>query len=63
MLIRRAVRGNGDRQQGDLHTERREIKGQPEREVRLAPLRDLAVKVRHQDHRERGLKVYSLYAP
>jgi IS5 family transposase len=41
----------------------RKVKGQPELEARLAPLRDLAVKVRHQDHRQRGPKVYSLHAP
>ncbi len=41
----------------------RKVKGRPELEARLAPLRDLAVKVRHQDHRQRGPKVYSLHAP
>ena len=30
---------------------------------RFAPLRDLAVKVRHQHHRQRGQKVYFLHAP
>jgi IS5 family transposase len=40
----------------------RKVKGQPELEARLAPIRDLAVKVRHQDHRQRGPKVYSLHA-
>ncbi len=29
----------------------------------FAPLIDLAIKVRHQDHRKRGPKVYSLHAP
>ncbi len=41
----------------------RKIKGEPELEARFARLRDLAVKVRHQDHRQRGPKVYSLHAP
>jgi IS5 family transposase len=41
----------------------RKVKGQPELEARLAPLRDLAVKLHHQDHRQRGPKVYSLHAP
>jgi IS5 family transposase len=41
----------------------RKVKGQPELEARRAPLRDPAVKVRHQDHRQRGPKVYSLHAP
>src|SRR6187551_1672877 len=41
----------------------RKIKDRPELEELLAPLRDLAVKVRHQDHRQRGPKVYSLHAP
>jgi IS5 family transposase len=31
--------------------------------ARFARLLDLAIKVRHQDHRERGPKVYSLHAP
>src|SRR6516165_1674456 len=39
------------------------IRGEPELDARFAPLRDLAVKVRHQDHRQRGPKVYSLHAP
>jgi len=39
------------------------IRGEPELEARFAGLRDLAVKVRHQDHRQRGPKVYSLHAP
>jgi len=41
----------------------RKIKDRPELEARFAPLRDVAVKVRHQDHRQRGPKVYSLHAP
>jgi hypothetical protein len=32
----------------------RKIKGEPELAARFAPLHDLAVKVRHQDHRQRG---------
>jgi IS5 family transposase len=39
------------------------IRSEPELDARFAPLRDLAVKVRHQDHRQRGPKVYSLHAP
>jgi transposase, IS5 family len=41
----------------------RKIKDRPELEEHFAWLRDLAVKVRHQDHRQRGQKVYSLHAP
>ena len=41
----------------------RKVRDNPELEARFAPLRDLAVKVRHQDHRQRGPKVYSLHAP
>ncbi len=41
----------------------RKIEGKPELESRFAPLRDLALKVRYQDHRQRGPKVYSLHAP
>jgi len=41
----------------------RQIKDRPELEELFAPLRGLAVKVRHQDHRQRGPKVYSLHAP
>jgi transposase, IS5 family len=44
----------------DIH---RKIKGRPELMARFAPLLDLALKVRHQDHRQRGQKVYSLHAP
>jgi IS5 family transposase len=42
---------------------RRKIDGHPELEVRFGHLLDLAIKVRHQDHRQRGPKVYSLHAP
>ena len=47
------------------HHSRHQSQGRdnPELEARFAPLRDLAVKVRHQDHRQRGPKVYSLHAP
>jgi transposase, IS5 family len=41
----------------------RKIDGHPELEVRFGHLLDLAIKVRHQDHRQRGPKVYSLHAP
>jgi IS5 family transposase len=41
----------------------RKIEGDGELEARFEPLLDLAVKVRHQDHRQRGPKVYSLHAP
>jgi transposase, IS5 family len=41
----------------------RRIDGSPELEARFAPLLDLAIKVRHQDHRQRGPKVYALHAP
>jgi len=41
----------------------RKIKHRPELDELFATLRDLAVKVRHQDHRQRGPKVYSLHAP
>ncbi|MEW5704352.1 MAG: IS5 family transposase [Pseudomonadota bacterium] len=42
---------------------RRKIDGDPALEDRFAQLLGLAVKVRHQDHRQRGPKVYSLHAP
>lgn len=42
---------------------RRKIDGNELLEERFAGLLDLAVKVRHQDHRQRGPKVYSLHAP
>ena len=41
----------------------RKIEGKPELEARFARLLDLALKVRLQDHRQRGPKVYSLHAP
>lgn len=42
---------------------RRKIAGTPELEGRFAQLLALALKVRHQDHRQRGPKVYALHAP
>jgi transposase, IS5 family len=41
----------------------RKIDGRSELEARFAHLLDLAIRVRHQDHRQRGRKVYSLHAP
>ena len=41
----------------------RKIDVHPELEARFGRLLDLAIKVRHQDHRQRGPKVYSLHAP
>ena len=41
----------------------RKTDGQPELEARFAHILDLAIKVRHQDHRQRGPKVYALHAP
>jgi IS5 family transposase len=41
----------------------RQIDGDAALEACFAPLLELAVKVRHQDHRQRGPKVYSLHAP
>jgi transposase, IS5 family len=41
----------------------RKIDSNPELRARFAPLVDLAIKVRHQDHRQRGPKVYALHAP
>ena len=41
----------------------RKTDGHPELEARFAPLLGLAIKVRHQDHRQRGPKVYALHAP
>jgi transposase, IS5 family len=41
----------------------RKIDGRPELEARFGQLLNLAIKVRHQDHRQRGPKVYSLHAP
>jgi transposase, IS5 family len=42
---------------------RRKIEGNPVLEERFARLLALAHRVRHQDHRQRGPKVYSLHAP
>lgn len=42
---------------------RRKIDGDANRQARFAPLLDLAIKVRLQNHRQRGQKVYSLHAP
>ena len=42
---------------------RRKIAGRPELEARFEPLLSLAMRVRFQDHRQRGQKVYSLHAP
>jgi len=42
---------------------RRKIDGNDALEERFAHLLDLAIRVRHQDHRQRGPKVYSLHAP
>jgi IS5 family transposase len=42
---------------------RRKIAGDAELEAKFAPLSSLAVRVRHQDHRQRGQKVYALHAP
>jgi transposase, IS5 family len=41
----------------------RKIEGKPELESRFGPLLDLALRVRFQDHRQRGHKVYALHAP
>jgi IS5 family transposase len=40
----------------------RKTEGLPELEARFRPLLDLAIKVRHQDQRQRGPKVYALHA-
>ena len=42
---------------------RRKIEGDPALEDRFGPLLDLADRVRHQEQRQRGPKVYSLHAP
>ena len=42
---------------------RRKIEGDGAREERFGPLLDLAHRVRHQEQRQRGPKVYSLHAP
>ena len=41
----------------------RKIDGDPALQARFAHLLDLAIKVRHQDHRQRGPKVCALHAP
>jgi IS5 family transposase len=41
----------------------RQIDGKPELQARFAHLLDLTTKVRLQDHRQRGSKVYALHAP
>jgi IS5 family transposase len=41
----------------------RALDGRPELQNRFGALLDLALKVRFQDHRQRGPKVYSLHAP
>src|ERR1700719_2005560 len=42
---------------------RRKIEGDPALEDRFGPLLALAMRVRFQDHRQRGPKVYALHAP
>jgi transposase, IS5 family len=42
---------------------RRKIAGDAALQARFGPLLDLATRVRHQDQRQRGQKVYSLHAP
>jgi transposase, IS5 family len=42
---------------------RRKIAGNPKLSERFAELLGLAVRVRFQDHRQRGPKVYALHAP
>jgi transposase, IS5 family len=42
---------------------RRKIAADDALKARLGPLLDLALRVRHQDHRQRGHKVYALHAP
>jgi transposase, IS5 family len=42
---------------------RRKIEGDPALEDRFGPLLDLALRVRQQEQRQRGPKVYSLHAP
>jgi len=41
----------------------RKIDGDAALQARFAYLLDLAIKVRHQDHRQRGPKIYALHAP
>ena len=42
---------------------RRKIEGDAARQDRFGPLLALALRVRHQEQRQRGPKVYSLHAP
>jgi IS5 family transposase len=42
---------------------RRKIDGDDALKERFGPLLDLALRVRHQDHRQRGHKIYALHAP
>src|SRR5262249_47940052 len=42
---------------------RRKIEGNTALEDRFGPLLDLALRVQHQEQRQRGPKVYSLHAP
>src|SRR6202171_6445239 len=42
---------------------RRKIAGDDALKARFGPLLDRALRVRHQDHRQRGRKVYALHAP
>jgi transposase, IS5 family len=42
---------------------RRKIAGDDALKARFGPLLDLALRVRHQDHRQRGHKIYALHAP
>jgi IS5 family transposase len=42
---------------------RRKIAGDDTLKARFGPLLDLALRVRHQDHRQRGHKIYALHAP
>jgi transposase, IS5 family len=42
---------------------RRKTEGDPALEDRFGPLLDLALRVRHQEQRQRGPKIYSLHAP
>ena len=42
---------------------RRKIEGDAARQDRFGPLLDLALRIRHQEQRQRGPKVYSLHAP
>ena len=41
----------------------RKIEGNTALEDRFGPLLDLALRVRHQEPRQRGPKIYSLHAP